>query len=122
MTGELGGLERAMDDVDLQVDDGVLKDGGGKSKRCDSVMGSPETMEVLPQLRRPVGLLFRSTNGRRDFKALACELARRKFERAGRKPRRRHRLKLMFESPRGREEYRRVVGGVRCRWIDVKCS
>jgi hypothetical protein len=112
MTGELGGLERAMDDVDPQVDDGVLKDGGGKSKRCDSV----------PQLRRPVGLLFRSTNGRRDFKALACELARRKFERAGRKPRRRHRLKLMFESPRGREEYRRVVGGVRCRWIDVKCS
>ncbi|OSS48548.1 hypothetical protein B5807_06999 [Epicoccum nigrum] len=71
MTGELGGLERAMDDVDPQVDDGVLKDGGGKSKRCDSVMGSPETMEVLPQLRRPVGLLFRSTNGRRDFKALA---------------------------------------------------
>jgi hypothetical protein len=122
MTGELGGLERSMNIVELQVDDGVLKDGGIERKRCDSVMGSPERMEPSPRLRRPVRFVFCSAKGRRDFKALACGLAERRWEGAGRRPRRRHRLKLVFESLRGREEYKRVVGGVRSRRADVKCT
>jgi hypothetical protein len=122
MTGELGGLERSMDFVELRVDDGVSKDGGFEGKRCDSVIGSPERMDVLPQLRRPVSLVFRSTKGRRSFKALACELAKRRWAGAGRKPRRRYRLRLVFESRRGRGEYKRVVRDVRSRRADVKST
>lgn len=121
MTGELGGLERRMDFVELQVDDGVLRYGGLEGKRYDSVIGSPERTEPSPRPRRPVRFVFCSAKGRKDFKTLACGLAERRWEGAGRKPRRRHRLKLVFESLRGREEYKRVVGRVRSRRAGVEC-
>ena len=93
MTGELGGLERRMDFVGLQVDDGVLTYGRLEEKRCDSVMGSPKRMEPSPRSRRSVSLVFRSAKGKKEFEALACGLAKRRREGAGRKPRRRYRLK-----------------------------
>ena len=109
-----------MDFVDLQVEGGVLKVGRLEGRRCDSGVGSPGRMEVLPQLRRLVSLVFCSAKGRKDFRALAGEMARRKIEGVGRKPRRRHRLKLVFGSQRGREGYKRVVRGVRSRRVDGK--
>lgn len=111
-----------MDFVELQIDDGVLRYGRLEGKRCDSVMGSPKRMEPGPRLGRPVSLVFRSAKMRREFEALACGLARRRWEGAGRKPRRRYRLKLVFQSARGREGYKRVVGGVRSRQVASKCT
>lgn len=107
-------------------------------KRCDSVIGWCDGVDGVDgmggvgyQRRDVVCLTFSSAEGRerfknslrvRNHKGWRQEKARLKSPRGETKPRRRHRLRLVFKSKVGKKEYARVLEKVCIEKKQAACS